>query len=608
MEKLQMKKTCYSFVNKILSFIKRQYTPKRFRTFIALFVYPIFTFYLFDLYTHNPFISMNFKTQVLNILFYQFTGLFLFGIFRVLRVALMLQSVFFMVVGLINYYVLSFRSAPIMPWDIYSLKTAASVADNFSYSLDKEIIPVMVGFLILLFLESRCKIKVVRGQRKLRVGMILLSSLLIWNYTGMIQSDSFIGEFGLYDKLFTPTVMNKLDGNVVAFIMELEYLNVEKPEGYQADKIEELLEGNKDGAVPAMASVKERPNIIVIMDEAFSDLSVLGEFDTNVDEMPFVHRLQQGAENTVSGTLNVSILGGNTANTEFEFLTSNTMAFLPQGSVAYQQYVNDTVPSLASYLRAEGYKTIAMHPYYASGWERELVYPMLGFDEFCAIESFRGKEKVRDYYSDSACFEKITDAFEKKGDEPLFLFNVTMQNHGGYTGTYTNFFRDVRVKNVQADTLNTYLSLLKLTDNALENLVYYFEGVSEDTIILFFGDHQPTASVSNPIFELNGKNVNELSEEDERLRYKVPFVMWANFDIEEETGVETSANYLAGMLLDACQLPRPSYLSRLEEMEEKYPVISAMQVMDADGNTYTAKDLSEELLEYQQMQYYLLFE
>lgn len=87
------------------------------------------------------------------------------------------------------------------------------------------------------------------------------------------------------------------------------------------------------------------------MDEAFSDLSVLGDFDTNTDYMPFVHSLEKGNENTITGYLNTSVCGGNTADTEFEFLTGNTMAFLPVGSIPYQQYIKSKTPSLASYLK-----------------------------------------------------------------------------------------------------------------------------------------------------------------------------------------------------------------------------------------------------------------
>lgn len=612
MEKIHAKKTLCGVWNKVSVFMKRQYTPNRLKAFIALFVYPVITFYLFDLYTHNPFVTMNFRTQVLNIVFYQLMGLFLFGIFRWLRVALMLQSGLFMIIGLANYYVLSFRSAPIMPWDIYSLGTAFSVADNFSYELEKETIVIIIGFCVLLFLESRCRVRLGTGRKKLRLGMVLISSLLIWNYTDMVQDENFIGEFGLYDKLFTPTVMNKRDGNIVAFLMELEYLNVDKPEGYRAEEIADILDGGADGTteteVPVSAQAYRRPNIIVIMNEAFSDLSVLGEFETNIDYMPFFRSLQEGADNTVTGRLNVSVLGGNTANTEFEFLTGNTMAFLPQGSVAYQQYVNGEVPSLASWLKSYGYKTVAMHPYYADGWERDEVYPLLGFQEFYSIEDFKGEEKVRNYYSDSACYDKITEIFEEKGDAPLFLFNVTMQNHSGYTEKFSNFFPDVKVKGAQSEALNAYLSLIKLSDNSLANLIYYFQNVEEDTVIVFFGDHQPTAYVSNPVLQLNGKDGNNLTEEEERQRYQVPFLIWANFDIEEQTGVETSANYLGGMVLEKSGMKLPPYQQQLQLLRQDYPVISSIQVKDKEGNSSIAEDIGDAFQLYRQMQYYLLFE
>lgn len=612
MEKIHAKKTLCGVWNKVSVFMKRQYTPNRLKAFIALFVYPVITFYLFDLYTHNPFVTMNFKTQVLNIVFYQLMGLFLFGIFRWLRVALMLQSGLFMIIGLANYYVLSFRSAPIMPWDIYSLGTAFSVADNFSYELEKETIVIIIGFCVLLFLESRCRVRLGTGRKKLRLGMVLISSLLIWNYTDMVQDENFIGEFGLYDKLFTPTVMNKRDGNIVAFLMELEYLNVDKPEGYRAEEIADILDGGADGTteteVPVSVQAYRRPNIIVIMNEAFSDLSVLGEFETNIDYMPFFRSLQEGADNTVTGRLNVSVLGGNTANTEFEFLTGNTMAFLPQGSVAYQQYVNGEVPSLASWLKSYGYKTVAMHPYYADGWERDEVYPLLGFQEFYSIEDFKGEEKVRNYYSDSACYDKITEIFEEKGDAPLFLFNVTMQNHSGYTEKFSNFFPDVKVKGAQSEALNAYLSLIKLSDNSLANLIYYFQNVEEDTVIVFFGDHQPTAYVSNPVLQLNGKDGNNLTEEEERQRYQVPFLIWANFDIEEQTGVETSANYLGGMVLEKSGMKLPPYQQQLQLLRQDYPVISSIQVKDKEGNSSIAEDIGDAFQLYRQMQYYLLFE
>ena len=540
-------------------------TREKLPSCIALAVCPLVTFYLFEMYTHNPFTTMHFKTQLLNMAFYVLTALLLFGIVKYVRAALMLQTAFFMVAGLANYYVLNFRSAPIMPWDIYSISTAASVAGNFSYELSTSTILVIVGFLILLLIESRFHMKA-PGRVAKRAALILLSIALIYGYTGMIQSESFVQSFGLYDKLFTPTVMNKRDGNIVAFLMEMEYLDVEKPSDYSADGTGSNYEqAGKDSAGLAAAvedpeSVK-RPNIIVIMDEAFSDLAVRGEFTTNEDYMPFIHSLQQGAENTRTGYLNVSVLGGNTANTEFEFLTGSTIGFLPQGSVAYQQYVQKEMPSLASYLKELDYHTVAIHPYYASGWDRDRVYPLLGFDEFLSQDDFRNPKRIRNYISDESSFAKIIELYEnKKEGEPLFVFNVTMQNHSGYEEEFHNFTPDI------------------------------------------------TVDVSNPILRNNKVNPETLTDEENLLKYKVPYVIWSNFDIEEQTDGETSANYLAMDVLENCDLPLPALQSSLTGVRKKYPVISAAGVREADGTLTTVKECGEALNDYRRLEYYLLFD
>lgn len=580
---------------------------------IALLVCPAITFYLFDLYTHNPFTAMNVKTQILNIVFYQLLSLFLFGIFKYVRLALMIPSVFFMIFGLANYYVQSFRSAPIRPWDIFSIQTAVGVADNYDYGLEKQTVFILLIFLGLIFLESRFRMKT-SAQKGKRLILIVLPIILLCGYVKMVQSDSFVAEFGLYDKLFTPTVINKRDGNIVAFLMAMEYMDVKKPEDYSEKAVKQLLLQSgetSEGLSTVMENPENvnRPNIIVIMDEAFSDLAVLGEIAVNQDYMPFIHNLQTGAENTVTGTLNVSVLGGNTANTEFEFLTGCTMAFLPQGSVAYQQYVQKEMPTMASYLKELGYATVAIHPYGADGWDRSRVYPLLGFDRFLSLSDFKGADKLRKYISDEACFDRIIELYEeKKEGEPFFLFNVTMQNHSGYEEEFDNFSPDITVEGVTARSLPNYLSLLKETDSAFEKLIHYFEEVDEDTMIVFFGDHQPSAYVSNPILRNNGVDPDSFTEEESLLRYKVPYVIWSNFDIVEETGQETSPNYLMVDVLEKCGLPLPAFQNSMKEMREEYPVISAMQVRDGEGNYQTVEECEEELNTYRSMQYYLLFD
>lgn len=157
---------------------------------------PILTFYLLEWYLRNPFKTMRFSAQLLNIVFFELVLFFLFGLIGSLRIALLAESGFFMLYGLANYFVLDFRSAPIMPWDIYSLKTAASVADNFQYKPDRQAIIVLLLFLLLLALESRL---IFRMKKKLwpRAALALLCLLLLAGFTKMLHQDTMIRRFRL---------------------------------------------------------------------------------------------------------------------------------------------------------------------------------------------------------------------------------------------------------------------------------------------------------------------------------------------------------------------------------------------------------------------------
>ena len=567
---------------------------------------PVICFYLLEFYQHNPFQEVRTEAQLFNIFLLELTAWTLFFLAGRAVLALRIELVAVMIFGLVNHYVMEFRSTPFVPWDILSVNTAASVAGNYDFTPSGRVILVSILFLALIFCVRFLRF---RSEWKLYARMIsaALVVLVLCVFVNALQNDDFKTKHYLYPFLFTPAYMTQVNGMLVTFAMNLEYIAVDRPADYHAEDAKETLETYE--SADAADNTEDLPNIIVIMDEAFSDLSVVGDFEPNEDYMPFVHSLEQGNDNTVTGYLNVSVCGGNTANTEFEFLTGNTMAFLPAGSIPYQQYIKSETPSLAEYLSGLGYETYGMHPYNASGWDRDRVYPLLGFENTRFFDDFTDKTFLRKYVSDDSDFKNIIQTYEQKDEgHPAFIFNVTMQNHGSYTDAYNNFTPDVTVTGTDSFVLEQYLSLMKRTDQALENLIDYFAGQKEKTIIVFFGDHQPADSVAAPVLALNGKDVNSLNSEDQRLRYQVPYVIWANYDIEEGTGEDTSANYLAARVLQTAGVPTSAYQNYLLELERDYPVISAVRVEKADGTETNSKEEKKGLLQYQQLQYYSLFD
>ena len=557
---------------------------------IIFSVIPIIAFYLMESYEHNPFEEVRSKAQCFNVILFEFIAWIMYLILGNAKWALRIVLAVSMIFGLVNHYVMLFRTTPFVPWDIFSINTAASVVSNYDFTPSTRVVVVSILFVVLIVLMHFINHKM-KMSFYLRMIPFAVVTICLCVFVNMLQDDDFQTENYLYPFLFTPGYMTQVNGMAVTFAMDLEYLAIDKPSGYNADEAKEELAEYADAET---VTSQKLPNIIVIMDEAFADLKVLDEFYTNVDYMPFVHSMQNGKENTVSGYLNVSVCGGNTANTEFEFLTGNTMAFLPTGSIPYQQYIKQDIPSLASYLSGLGYQTYAQHPYLASGWNRDKVYEWMGFDNMTFIDGYSSRKLIRNYISDESSFEQIKRTFEEKEDgKPAFIFNVTMQNHGGYSDTYSDFVNSVRTIDHKSNDLDQYLTLLSISDSEVEKLIAYFSNVDEDTVVVFFGDHQPTDFVTSPIARTTENDYN---------RYQVPYFIWANYDIDEAVNVNTSANYLAANVLKAAGVPTDEYQNFLLQLEKEFPIISAVR-------TKSTEDADEQLLEkYKKLQYYMLFD
>jgi phosphoglycerol transferase MdoB-like AlkP superfamily enzyme len=407
--------------------------------------------------------------------------------------------------------------------------------------------------------------------------------------------------------------MSERNGTLLTFMLEFKYISIDKPSGYSTEKAEQILNEYNGNEIKDSSSdtdnklEQDLPNIIVVMNEALSDPLVLGDFETNQDYMPYIHSIMNGeVENTISGYLNVSVLGGGTENTEFEFLTGNTMTFFPTGAAVYQEYLRNKTDSLVSQLNEIGYKTVSNHPYYSWSWNREEVYKLLGFDESYFFDDYTDVEYVRQFTGDKTCYDRIIETYENKEDNtPLFMFSITMQNHSSYDDNAID--QTIKVVDSESASLNEYLSLMKISDNSFKYLIDYFESVDEDTIIVMFGDHQPSKSVTSNIMVQNGKNLSKLSDEDTYNYYKVPYIIWTNFDTETKTNQDTSANYLANHVLNIAGIQLNSYEQFLANLETQYPILTAIRTEDANGNSYNTIDILDNLNEYQILQYYRLF-
>ena len=487
-------------------------------------------------------------------------------------------------IGMANHYLISFRGRTLFPGDFLTLRTAANVAGNYDYRPDSMqwlTIGIFAAVLVLLSFLPREEKRPFdwRGFAPAAAGTAVF--LAVFFGTGWVEG------LGIEPSMWT----TRGNGLVLNFTVCLKYMKVEKPDSYSQETLAALAGENPSDTADAAASADggTRPvNVIVIMNESLSDLSVLPGVESNMDAMPFLRSL---TENTVKGYAYSSVFGGTTANSEYEFLTGNTTAFLPAGTVPYQMYVSDGDPSLVSQMEALGYTTIAAHPYRSSGWNRPTVYADYGFDEVYFESDFQDRAYMRGdertgYVTDRCDYENLIRWYEEKEEgQPLFLFNVTMQNHSAYQMAWTNLPKEVwltgELEN-RFQTVNQYLSLVYQSDQAFEDLINYFSQVEEPTMILLFGDHQPQVA-TNFYTDVLGTNPDTATAQKKQM---VPFLIWANYDIPEAQGVELSLNYLSALLMDTANLPMTGYQKFLSQLWESAPVINTVGIRDAQGNWY----------------------
>lgn len=538
------------------------------------------------------------RTFFLNVLCCLFCYMLIQAIANHVSLTCIITHIVLLIFAAVNYFVYTFRGNEITFGDVKSVFTGISVASNYRFTLNPQIINAVLISVIFITGISKIHIQLEREW----LARLVAAAVAVWAFI-------YVGTHSVH--IVTETWLQKgsyHNGYLLNFALSIRDSFVKKPEHYSQEAVENLeREYREKDTIP---TDEKNPAIIVIMDESFADLGAMGNLVTNQEVMPFISSLR---ENAIYGKAIASVYGAKTPNSEWEFMTGNSMAWLPTGSVPYQQYLEtENAYSIVDTLKNQGYTCVAMHPYYETGWSRNTVYPKLGFDEMYFLEDFDQTNLMRKYVSDAVMFDKIIERYEQgRGQENFFLMGVTMQNHGGYTEDYDNFVTDVRSTNFPYIDVNQYLTLVHQTDLAVKDFIEYFEQVEEPVIVCFFGDHQP--SLNSQFYRyLNGKGLSGLTLAELEELYEVPFFIWTNYDSESRYVEHTSLNFLSTLLLQRAGIELPPYNQFLSDLMQEIPAMNARAFFSkANGRYYHFEDAIGEdavwLEKYQILQYNGLF-
>lgn len=474
----------------------------------------------------------------------------------------------------VNYWTLAITNKEFMFSDIYLAKTAGKVITGVQLRTEDILYFLLYVAMVVLFNICVIKINWKKTKFKERVKRAVLAEVYLFLMLNILVSGAIdttykpYAKLGLISSLFTGIDMESEPTGYKEYLNELEIKDT-----FDSDLVKE--------------DIQEKVNVILIMNEAFSDLSVIGEFDVTEDPIPFTRKLM---ENYPSGHLYASAFGNNTATSEYESLTGIPTGITKTGGKIYQSFMEEKEYSLVQYFKDLGYKTLGMHPYDGEGYNRRNAWKAFGFDEMMFVNEFDKTESIRGYLSDEAFYDHIIKKFDEKGENPLFLFGITMQNHATYL---TDMETDIIAEGMDYPELNEYLSLLKITDESNKKLIEHFEKEEEKTMIIFFGDHQPMIP-SEFYEEVMGIDFHEVTGEKQSLIYKIPYFIWTNYEAEYTVPEEISTNYLSKVIIDALGYPRTDWYEFMDTVMKEYPVIT-LNFVKINGEYVNTKDVKSVL-------------
>lgn len=393
----------------------------------------------------------------------------------------------------------------------------------------------------------------------------------------------------------------RANGFVGGFLYNLDTPGMRRPPAYSREVMERIVAeyttAADEGNVHARGTVED-VNVVVVLSESFSDPTRLSGMQLAEDPLRRTRALMKRVPH---GLMLSQKIGGGTSGMEFEALTGMSLSqFDPAMDTPYQMLVPRyrTFPSVVRTFERLGHTTVAIHPYEPTMYQRNRVYPVLGFDEFVARDAmtYRGHLGDGRFISDHAAFRQTLDTIAGH-DEPVFVNLVTMQNHTPYAGAYADPIPVGGLGPEGTEMVGQYAEGLSRTDLAISRFVRALSRSEEKTVLLVYGDHLP-AGLPDEVFEAN----------PERTLHETPFFAYANFgELPSEELPTTSPIFFLPRVLRMLDAPLTPYYAMLSELERHVSAMEHGTMLGPDGSELAPGRLSPEarevLRDYRLVQY-----
>jgi phosphoglycerol transferase MdoB-like AlkP superfamily enzyme len=550
----------------------------------------------------NLILESNGMTFLLNWLPVLLTTLAVFFMTARVVAAAGLSAVLFIFPAVVNRYMIAMRHEPLQPLTFLLGAEFLGIAKSIKPAVFISVGAGITAFIVLAVFAFKL-IKNDKPGTVARIagtaGCIALCTAL---YLTAYADEGVYAGLPLQGNQYSETDQFQSKGFVYSFIHALHDSELKKPGFYdeylpavekalteantagQADKAASQI-STGEPSQPYSIKAASLPNIIFVQSEAFSELAISDalDFDGFTDPLSNYKAIK---EESLHGYLVSPHMGGGTSDMEFDVLTGlNTRHFR---SVPYTfKMIGTPFTSIASVLKAQGYATVAAHP--GAGWfyNRQNVYPLLGFDLFQDDSFYDVKDTKGLYITERQTIEKLLADFETR-PQPQFQFCITIQNHGPYDGKYPikglNFNTELDMGGDGEMALANYFEGLKDSDEGLYRLVEHFKKTDKPVLLVYYGDHLPSFPL--PLLMQLDPLANDAPDGEQLIKYnRVPFLIWANeaakalvdtsaFEASLPADRTISPQYLGAAVLEMLGISGVDpFLDYVNGLRTDYPVI-----------------------------------
>ena len=506
-----------------------------------------------------------------------------------------ITNIFFGLLNYTNLLKIDGRDDPFVPGDIALLREALKATGDYRLDMHWGIVAlILISSAIFIILG----IKLGRGKnRTLRaklIAVIICAAIFVAAYATLYRSAKIHDGFPVSSQYNISTVFNELGFNY-CFIYNLELYTVDKPDGYSEADVEKWIDDYS-----AESTQGEKPQVLMIMCEAFTDLNAESVFTYTEEENPLYSYWQvKNSPNCIDGSIVVPNFGAGTANTEFDVLTGMQTNLISRTSNSAMRSFHGDIPSIATVFADAGYSTFYMHPGDSWFYNRDSALSHLGIQNKLFVEDMENQSFMDDVFLDN-----LTAELESRtaNGEKLFTYSTTIQNHQAYT--YSKYDFEIPPVQCSADLspeaeeyLSVYSYGIKCSSDMLLELTGYLNAQSEPYILVFFGDHRPNLGPDYLSYRELGLDIGDGSAAQLIDSCTVPFIIWANDayldgrtmaeaaeDLDLPADGRISASFLGEITLELSSRANDDPFYRfLSELRREMPVIKQDLVIDSSG-------------------------